>query len=271
MNAFQPFKEEKDQQWKQAMDYLSAVSELNYMTQIVIMLYEDNNKVIDDLLAVIGRRHQTDTLTRCYPVALLLVLVPFRTAGVSSAGPLFGGAFPRGAALQPRGQRLRGRGKRAAGLRLPAGLFRGAFTNVGGRNDRNGNGCRLTNQNQDKKPNQGSLEDLSQDQTDQALLVSEPINILRRPPMIRNRKTGSIEVKSFAWMHFYPPPLPLRVVRLPLAVRFCRVGPSSHVSVLTPLRSSLRPRPPSRPKAARRTDSSLRARASRPRSNQPAA
>lgn len=27
------------------MDYLSAVSELNYMTQIVIMLYEDNNKV----------------------------------------------------------------------------------------------------------------------------------------------------------------------------------------------------------------------------------
>lgn len=37
--------EEKDQQWKRAMDYLSAVSELNYMTQIVIMLYEDNNKV----------------------------------------------------------------------------------------------------------------------------------------------------------------------------------------------------------------------------------
>ncbi|XP_062404207.1 inositol hexakisphosphate and diphosphoinositol-pentakisphosphate kinase 1 isoform X2 [Sardina pilchardus] len=36
--------EEKDEQWRQAMDYLSAVSELNYMTQIVIMLYEDNNK-----------------------------------------------------------------------------------------------------------------------------------------------------------------------------------------------------------------------------------
>ncbi|XP_052002097.1 inositol hexakisphosphate and diphosphoinositol-pentakisphosphate kinase 2-like isoform X2 [Xyrauchen texanus] len=36
--------EEKDQQWKRAMDYLGAVSELNYMTQIVIMLYEDNNK-----------------------------------------------------------------------------------------------------------------------------------------------------------------------------------------------------------------------------------
>uniref|UniRef100_A0A673KPK4 Inositol hexakisphosphate and diphosphoinositol-pentakisphosphate kinase n=1 Tax=Sinocyclocheilus rhinocerous TaxID=307959 RepID=A0A673KPK4_9TELE len=36
--------EVKDQQWKRAMDYLSAVTELNYMTQIVIMLYEDNNK-----------------------------------------------------------------------------------------------------------------------------------------------------------------------------------------------------------------------------------
>uniref|UniRef100_A0A8C5CZF8 Inositol hexakisphosphate and diphosphoinositol-pentakisphosphate kinase n=1 Tax=Gadus morhua TaxID=8049 RepID=A0A8C5CZF8_GADMO len=38
--------EEKDQQWKRAMDYLSAISELNYMTQIVIMLYEDNKKDI---------------------------------------------------------------------------------------------------------------------------------------------------------------------------------------------------------------------------------
>lgn len=37
--------EEKDWQWRQAMDYLSAVTELNYMTQIVIMLYEDNDKV----------------------------------------------------------------------------------------------------------------------------------------------------------------------------------------------------------------------------------
>lgn len=48
--------EEKDQQWKRAMDYLSAVSELNYMTQIVIMLYEDNNKVFffpSDVLFVV--------------------------------------------------------------------------------------------------------------------------------------------------------------------------------------------------------------------------
>ncbi|XP_073770499.1 inositol hexakisphosphate and diphosphoinositol-pentakisphosphate kinase 2 isoform X13 [Danio rerio] len=36
--------EAKDDQWKRAMDYLKIVSELNYMTQIVIMLYEDPNK-----------------------------------------------------------------------------------------------------------------------------------------------------------------------------------------------------------------------------------
>lgn len=34
----------KDEQWKRAMDYLNVVNELNYMTQIVIMLYEDPNK-----------------------------------------------------------------------------------------------------------------------------------------------------------------------------------------------------------------------------------
>ncbi|XP_078484024.1 inositol hexakisphosphate and diphosphoinositol-pentakisphosphate kinase 2 isoform X7 [Ciona intestinalis] len=32
---------EIDEQWKRAMEYVDAVSELNYMTQIVIMLYED--------------------------------------------------------------------------------------------------------------------------------------------------------------------------------------------------------------------------------------
>uniref|UniRef100_A0A7M4EEC0 Inositol hexakisphosphate and diphosphoinositol-pentakisphosphate kinase n=1 Tax=Crocodylus porosus TaxID=8502 RepID=A0A7M4EEC0_CROPO len=36
--------ESKDDQWKRAMDYLNVVNELNYMTQIVIMLYEDPNK-----------------------------------------------------------------------------------------------------------------------------------------------------------------------------------------------------------------------------------
>lgn len=43
-----PFvQESKDEQWKRAMDYLNVVSELNYMTQIVIMLYEDPNKVTE--------------------------------------------------------------------------------------------------------------------------------------------------------------------------------------------------------------------------------
>ena len=36
-----------DEQWSRALDYVSRVSELNYMTQIVIMLYEDPNKPID--------------------------------------------------------------------------------------------------------------------------------------------------------------------------------------------------------------------------------
>lgn len=40
-------KETKDEQWKRAMDYLNVVNELNYMTQIVIMLYEDPNKVFE--------------------------------------------------------------------------------------------------------------------------------------------------------------------------------------------------------------------------------
>ncbi|KAL0268243.1 UNVERIFIED_CONTAM: hypothetical protein PYX00_010269 [Menopon gallinae] len=34
----------KDEQWKRAMEYVSMVSELNYMSQIVIMLYEDPTK-----------------------------------------------------------------------------------------------------------------------------------------------------------------------------------------------------------------------------------
>jgi len=34
----------QDEQWRRAMDYVSLVSELNYMTQIVIMLYEDPTK-----------------------------------------------------------------------------------------------------------------------------------------------------------------------------------------------------------------------------------
>lgn len=34
----------RDEQWRRALSYVSEVSELNYMTQIVIMLYEDETK-----------------------------------------------------------------------------------------------------------------------------------------------------------------------------------------------------------------------------------
>uniref|UniRef100_A0A8C2W8I1 Inositol hexakisphosphate and diphosphoinositol-pentakisphosphate kinase n=1 Tax=Cyclopterus lumpus TaxID=8103 RepID=A0A8C2W8I1_CYCLU len=124
--------DEKDQQWKQAMDYLSAVTELNYMTQIVIMLYEDNNK-------------QDPSSEERFHVELHF------SPGVKGCEDEEN--VPLGFGFRP-----------------------------------------ASSENQDKKPNQGSLEDLSQDQLDQALPLSEPINIQRRSPMIRNRKTGSMEV-----------------------------------------------------------------------------
>ncbi|XP_040893709.1 inositol hexakisphosphate and diphosphoinositol-pentakisphosphate kinase 1 isoform X2 [Toxotes jaculatrix] len=125
--------EERDQQWKQAMDYLSAVTELNYMTQIVIMLYEDNNKDPSSEERFHVELHFSPGVKGCEDEENVPLGFGFRPA---------------------------------------------------------------SSENQDKKPNQGSLEDLSQDQPDQALPVSEPINIQRRSPMIRNRKTGSMEVLS---------------------------------------------------------------------------
>ncbi|XP_039988485.1 inositol hexakisphosphate and diphosphoinositol-pentakisphosphate kinase 2 isoform X4 [Xiphias gladius] len=125
--------EEKDQQWKQAMDYLSAVTELNYMTQIVIMLYEDNNKDPSSEERFHVELHFSPGVKGCEDEENVPLGFGFRPA---------------------------------------------------------------SSENQDKKPNQGSLEDLSQDQPDQALPTSEPINIQRRSPMIRNRKTGSMEVLS---------------------------------------------------------------------------
>uniref|UniRef100_A0A673AWQ3 Inositol hexakisphosphate and diphosphoinositol-pentakisphosphate kinase n=1 Tax=Sphaeramia orbicularis TaxID=375764 RepID=A0A673AWQ3_9TELE len=125
--------EEKDQQWKQAMDYLSAVTELNYMTQIVIMLYEDNNKDPSSEERFHVELHFSPGVKGCDDEDNVPLGFGFRPA---------------------------------------------------------------SSENKDKKPNQGSLEDLTQDQPDQAIPVSEPINIQRRSPMIRNRKTGSMEVLS---------------------------------------------------------------------------
>ncbi|XP_078112749.1 inositol hexakisphosphate and diphosphoinositol-pentakisphosphate kinase 1 isoform X4 [Sander vitreus] len=127
------YQDEKDQQWKQAMDYLSAVNELNYMTQIVIMLYEDNNKEPSSEERFHVELHFSPGVKGCEDEENVPLGFGFRPA---------------------------------------------------------------SSENQDKKPNQGSLEDLSQDQPDQALPLSEPINIQRRSPMIRNRKTGSMEVLS---------------------------------------------------------------------------
>uniref|UniRef100_A0A8C2W8I3 Inositol hexakisphosphate and diphosphoinositol-pentakisphosphate kinase n=1 Tax=Cyclopterus lumpus TaxID=8103 RepID=A0A8C2W8I3_CYCLU len=157
--------DEKDQQWKQAMDYLSAVTELNYMTQIVIMLYEDNNKDPSSEERFHVELHFSPGVKGCEDEENVPLGFGFRPA---------------------------------------------------------------SSENQDKKPNQGSLEDLSQDQLDQALPLSEPINIQRRSPMIRNRKTGSMEVSVLTPSGLCAPPthtlrsslrlLPpneLHVVRLP--------------------------------------------------------
>lgn len=51
-------------------------------------------------------------------------------------------------------------------------------------------------QNGQKQTDPGSLEDLSRDETDRAVPLSEPITIQRRSPLIRNHKTGSMEVMS---------------------------------------------------------------------------
>ncbi|XP_074514975.1 inositol hexakisphosphate and diphosphoinositol-pentakisphosphate kinase 2 isoform X8 [Sebastes fasciatus] len=129
--------EENDQQWKRAMDYLSAVSELNYMTQIVIMLYEDNNK---DL-----------TSEERFHVELHF------SPGVKGV---------------------------EEEENAPTGFgFRPASAEV-------------ARQNGQKQTDPGSLEDLTRDETDRAVPLSEPITIQRRSPLIRNHKTGSMEVLS---------------------------------------------------------------------------
>nr|XP_020497072.1 inositol hexakisphosphate and diphosphoinositol-pentakisphosphate kinase 1 isoform X2 [Labrus bergylta] len=129
--------EEKDQQWKRAMDYLSAVSELNYMTQIVIMLYEDNNK-------------EPSSEERFH------VELHF-SPGVKGV---------------------------EEEENAPTGFgFRPAS-------------AEMARQNGQKQTDPGSLEDLSRDETDHAVPLSEPITIQRRSPLIRNHKTGSMEVLS---------------------------------------------------------------------------
>uniref|UniRef100_A0A8C3RSR5 Inositol hexakisphosphate and diphosphoinositol-pentakisphosphate kinase n=1 Tax=Chelydra serpentina TaxID=8475 RepID=A0A8C3RSR5_CHESE len=140
--------ESKDQQWKRAMDYLSAISELNYMTQIVIMLYEDNNKDPSSEERFHVELHFSPGVKGCEE----------------------DGSAPTGFGFRP-----------------------------------------ASAENDDKKPNQGSMEDLSKvksiDETDQAQerssQPSETICIQRRSPLIRNRKTGSMEVMGRALLEIH--------------------------------------------------------------------
>ncbi|XP_043933664.1 inositol hexakisphosphate and diphosphoinositol-pentakisphosphate kinase 2-like isoform X1 [Protopterus annectens] len=133
--------ESKDQQWKRAMDYLSAVPELNYMTQIVIMLYEDNNKDPSSEDRFHVELHFSPGVKGCED----------------------GDNAPTGFGFRP-----------------------------------------ASSENEDKKTNQGSFEDLTEakenDEVDRAIplspLLSEPITIQRRSPLNRPRKTGSMETLS---------------------------------------------------------------------------
>ncbi|KAM9825167.1 inositol hexakisphosphate and diphosphoinositol-pentakisphosphate kinase 2 isoform X4 [Syngnathus typhle] len=125
--------EEKDQQWNRAMDYLCAVSELNYMTQIVIMLYEDNNKDLSSEERFHVELHFSPGVK-----------------GVEEEANA-----PTGFGFRP-----------------------------------------ASAENGQKQTDPGSLEDLSRDETDRAVPLSEPITIQRRSPLIRNHKTGSMEVLS---------------------------------------------------------------------------
>uniref|UniRef100_A0A8C1QJF8 Inositol hexakisphosphate and diphosphoinositol-pentakisphosphate kinase n=1 Tax=Cyprinus carpio TaxID=7962 RepID=A0A8C1QJF8_CYPCA len=124
--------EEKDQQWKRAMDYLSAVSELNYMTQIVIMLYEDNKKDPSS-----EERFHVE-----------LHFSPGVKVSEEESAPMGFGFRPASA------------------------------------------------ENDQKQTDPGSLENLIQDEPDRALPLSEAISTQRKSPLIRNRKTGSMEVLS---------------------------------------------------------------------------
>ncbi|XP_056356088.1 inositol hexakisphosphate and diphosphoinositol-pentakisphosphate kinase 1 isoform X8 [Oenanthe melanoleuca] len=132
--------ENKDQQWKRAMDYLSAISELNYMTQIVIMLYEDNNKDPSSEERFHVELHFSPGVKGC-----------------------------------------------EEDRNVPTGFgFRPASA-----------------ENEDKKADQGSLEDLSGQKGEEperarqkSPLPAEPLGVPRRSPLVRSRKTGSMEVLS---------------------------------------------------------------------------
>lgn len=67
----------KDEQWSRAMDYIGAVSELNYLSQIVVMLYEDPTKDPSSDNRWAGSSLSPVTLSAllmCFCVSLLLFI-----------------------------------------------------------------------------------------------------------------------------------------------------------------------------------------------------
>ena len=50
-------------------------------------------------------------------------------------------------------------------------------------------------QNGQKQTDPGSLEDLTREEGEGAAVLSEPISMQRKSPLVRNRKTGSMEVR----------------------------------------------------------------------------
>ncbi|XP_041082627.1 inositol hexakisphosphate and diphosphoinositol-pentakisphosphate kinase 2-like isoform X5 [Polyodon spathula] len=122
-----------DQQWKRAMDYLGAVSELNYMTQIVIMIYEDNNKDPSSEERFHVELHFSPGVKGCEE---------------EENAPMGFGFRPASA------------------------------------------------ENEEKQTDPGSIEDLSHDEPDRAVPLSEPIGIQRKSLLTRTPKAGSMEVLS---------------------------------------------------------------------------
>ncbi|XP_041074197.1 inositol hexakisphosphate and diphosphoinositol-pentakisphosphate kinase 2-like isoform X2 [Polyodon spathula] len=122
-----------DQQWKRAMDYLGAVSELNYMTQIVIMIYEDNNKDPSSEERFHVELHFSPGVKGCEE---------------EENAPMGFGFRPASA------------------------------------------------ENEEKQTDPGSIEDLSHDEPDRAVPLSEPIGIHRKSLLTRTPKAGSMEVLS---------------------------------------------------------------------------
>ncbi|XP_061450725.1 inositol hexakisphosphate and diphosphoinositol-pentakisphosphate kinase 1 isoform X2 [Rhineura floridana] len=128
--------ESKDPQWKRAMDYLSAISELNYMTQIVIMLYEDNNKDPSSEERFHVELHFSPGVKGCEE----------------------DGSAPAGCGFRPASAEKE--------VKTPEELA---------------------------KPQAASETDHAQHLSSPP---SEPVCVQRRSPLIRNRKTGSMEVLS---------------------------------------------------------------------------